>query len=53
MKQLTDKQMLDAFDRALAEAAKIAARRQDESALRKDRHKGAAETPATYKSGQH
>ncbi len=52
MKELTAKQMLQAFDRALAEAANVAARRQEESALRRDRYKGAAEIPATYESGQ-
>ena len=52
MKELTPKQMLEAFDRALAEAAKIAARRQ-EAVLREERYKGAAETPEKYESGKH
>ena len=53
MKQVTDQQILEAFDRALAAAAKIAARRREETALRENRYKGAAESPAKYESDKH
>jgi len=48
MKQLTDQQILEAFDKALAEAAQIAARRRREVVEREKGRKGAAEDQATY-----
>lgn len=48
MKQLTDQQILEAFDKALAEAAQIAAHRKQELAERERRNKGAAEDPTSY-----
>ena len=52
MKQLTAKQMLEAFDRALAEAARIAARREAELASRDRSRTSAAEDPAKYEPGK-